>query len=216
MGQPVNFDISLAAADADGIAAAQTPGAAGDLLLNGALVVDGVAALGASMVEREIQLTTVADETARTFTIFGTNSSGAPVQQSIAGVNAGTAVVPVYMQTVTRIAVDAATAGNVSFGTTIIGGSGWIVLDRHRDPFNIGFGITVTGTVNYDVQHTFTPLLLAPPTLTPNVFGHDTLTNQSATEDGNYAFPIVAMRLKINSGAGSLNVGIIQAGVRDG
>ncbi len=215
MGQPVNFDMSLAAADADGIAAAQTPGAAGNLLLNGALVVDGVAVLGSGMVEREIQLTTVGDETARTFTIYGTNASGGTLTQTLTGVNAGTATVPVRMQTVTRIAVDAATAGNVSFGTTIIGSSGWIVLDRHRNPFYVGLGITVTGTVNYTVQHTFDPLLRAPPDFTPNVFNHDTLINQTTTEDGNYAFPIVASRVTINSGGGSLAVAFIQAGLRE-
>ena len=35
------------------------------------------------------------------------------------------------------------------------GSSDSIVMNTNATPFNVGFGVIVTGTVNYTVQHTF-------------------------------------------------------------
>ncbi len=215
MGRPINFDLTPATAVTDGIALSQSLGAAGDFNLNGSLVADDVAVLSTGFLERQIVFTPAADESARTFTVFGKNTSGGDIQEAVTGAAAAFVTARNFAQ-VTRIASDGATAGALTIGTNLVSSSGWIILDRHRNPFYIGFGVTRGGTIDYSVQHTFDPLISAPPDFVPDVFPHDTLGgNVVTTEDGNYAFPIAAMRIRINTGAGTLSVGIIQAGLRE-
>lgn len=81
-------------------------------------------------------------------------------------------------------------------------------------PFNIGLGIAVTGTVTYTVQHTFDDVYAAgfnPATAT--WFSHSTLVAQTASADGNYAFPVRGIRVNITAGTGSIVATIAQAGI---
>jgi len=93
---------------------------------------------------------------------------------------------------------------------TGVGSSGQVILDYHENPFNVGFGVTVSGTVNYTVQHTFDNLF--DSTVTPTYFNHPTIVSQSGNADGNYAFPVFAVRVTVNSGSGTARFVIIQAG----
>lgn len=96
-------------------------------------------------------------------------------------------------------------------------------------PFNIGVNVTTTTTnssgVSYTVQHTFDPIfegvfsstvaLVAQSAAT--WFPNSGLTTKSCSQDGNYAYPVVGIRLSISSGtAGVLGAGVtmtlIQAG----
>ena len=87
-----------------------------------------------------------------------------------------------------------------------------IALDWYISPFNVGFGVAVTGTINYTVQHTFDNLF--DPSLTPTWFNHPAANSQVANIDGNYAFPVTAIRLVGNSGTGTATITVIQAGAR--
>jgi hypothetical protein len=87
-------------------------------------------------------------------------------------------------------------------------------LDTFRNPFNIGIGIVVSGTVNYTIQHTFDDV--QNPSITPVFFSHPTLASLAVNADGNYAFPVTAIRILVNSGAGTATATIIQAGVAGG
>ena len=89
------------------------------------------------------------------------------------------------------------------------GSSASIPLDTFRNPFNVGIGVVVSGTVNYTIQHTFDD-----PAGSPTWFNHPTLASLAANADGNYAFPIRALKVLVNSGAGSATATIIQAGIR--
>lgn len=221
MGVIAAIDYSLDAADPDGIAASQTPLAAGDLTINGALASGGVATLGEGKVQRRVIITSVGDDSARTFTIIGTNSDGTQIGEQLAGGGVGVAVQSARdYQTVTRISVDAATAAAVSAGTNGVGATPWIVLDRHRNPFAVGFGITVDGTVDYQPQHTFDDVQ-RPNAPVPDVFTNDgtpfnPAPGASDSQDGNVAFPVAAFRVQINSGTGTLRIRVIQAGIRGG
>jgi hypothetical protein len=87
-------------------------------------------------------------------------------------------------------------------------------MNLNTSPFNVGFGVTVTGTVNYTVQHTFDNVW--DPNFNPATavwFDHPTIAGQSTNKDGNYAFPVVAIRLKGNSGGGTATMTLIQAGI---
>lgn len=85
--------------------------------------------------------------------------------------------------------------------------------DVHTSPFNIGFGVIVTGTVNYTVQHTFDDVWSSsfnPATAT--WFDHATVAGETTNQDGNYAYPVNGIRLRQASGSGSCVMKITQAG----
>ena len=89
------------------------------------------------------------------------------------------------------------------------GNSSALVMNTNISPFNVGFGVDVTGTVDYTVQHTFDD---------PSVgftlwFDHPTIAAQSTDKDGNYAFPVSGIRIKVNSGGGTAALKLIQAGI---
>ena len=88
-----------------------------------------------------------------------------------------------------------------------VGSSGGIVTDHYISPFNIGFGVVVSGTVNYTVQHTFDGT---------NWFNHPDVVGQASNADGNYAFPVLLIRLTVNSGTGTATLTAIQAGLVGG
>lgn len=80
--------------------------------------------------------------------------------------------------------------------------------DLYSNPFNLGFGVIVTGTVNYTVQHTFDD----PNSASAVWLDHSSVAAKTASQDGNYAYPCRAVRLKQNSGNGSCRWTVIQAG----
>jgi hypothetical protein len=90
------------------------------------------------------------------------------------------------------------------------GSSNVLIMDTYINPFNVGFGVVVTGTVNYTVQHTFdNPQTVASPTW----FSHPTVAAATTSQDGNYAFPVAAIKVLVNSGAGTATMTVIQAGI---
>lgn len=90
------------------------------------------------------------------------------------------------------------------------GSSGLAPMDTYKTPFNIGIGVVVSGTVNYTIQHTFDDVF--DPAVTPVFFSHPTLASLAANADGNYAFPVRAIKVLVNSGSGTATATIIQAG----
>jgi hypothetical protein len=92
---------------------------------------------------------------------------------------------------------------------TGVGSSGSIVVNTNISPVNIGFGVVVTGTVNYTVQHTFDDPAVGFSTW----FSHPTVAGQTANADGNYAFPVTGIKVLVNSGSGTATLNLIQAGI---
>lgn len=97
--------------------------------------------------------------------------------------------------------------------------------DLFTNGTNIGFGVVMSGTGTYSVQHTFDDIY--DTAVFPNVtaintsatwFNHEIVNNQTtATIDGNYAFPIVAVRTYLSAvttaGFGGVTLNIIQTGI---
>lgn len=92
----------------------------------------------------------------------------------------------------------------VTLAKTGTGSTNAYVTDYYVTPFNVGFGVVVSGTVNYTVQHTFDGT---------NWFNHPTIASQTTNQDGNYAFPVLQIRLTVNSGGGTATLTLIQAGL---
>ena len=85
--------------------------------------------------------------------------------------------------------------------------------DNYVSPFNVAISVVVTGTVNYTVQYTFDDVFAA--TYNPssgNWTDHPTMTSQAGTKDANIAYPVTGVRIKLNSGTGSVTCTFIQAG----
>ena len=84
-------------------------------------------------------------------------------------------------------------------------------MNLDSTPFNVGFGVVITsGTPTYTVQHTFDN----PWTTTnPTWFDHPTVAAETANADGNYAFPVAAIKVAISSGTGAVQLTVIQAGI---
>ena len=113
MPRPKTFTITPTS-DADGISTSQTPGAAGNLTITGALASGGVATF---TMGHKILITTAANETAKTLTISGLNENGQPASEVVTGPNATTAETTGYFLRVDSIAVSAAFSGAVTVGT---------------------------------------------------------------------------------------------------
>ncbi len=92
-----------------------------------------------------------------------------------------------------------------------------VPLDQYISPFNVGLGIVLSAGANltYKVQHTFDDVFA--PTFDPATatwFDNATITGKTASFDGNYSFPVSAIRLNVTpwtSGTATLNV--LQAGL---
>lgn len=155
------------AAAAAGIAAAQAVAAAGNLSLNGALVAGGAAVFD---VPRGVQLvSTAAGDTTQTATVTGTDEYGVTLTETIA-LNGTVAVFgkKAFLR-VTKIAISAATAGNVSAGTSDVLGlplflsDAGLVVKELRDGAALTTGVFAAGDKNTasattgDVRGTYAP-----------------------------------------------------------
>ena len=91
-------------------------------------------------------------------------------------------------------------------------------------PFAIGVGCVVNSSnVTYNVEHTFDPIFFpiygssvgTIASTTATWFQNSGVTAQSTNANGNYAFPVVAIRLNVTAGSstGTVTMSLIQAGV---
>jgi len=184
----------LAAPDADGIAQAQKPAAT--FTLNGALVSGGVALLGAP---RRVLITTVADETALTFTVTGANSAGDVLSEAVAGVNNTSTYTALDFYTVTSVTASATPTGNVTIGTNGVGGSTWVRLDEWALP-NASVQAVVSGTINYTVQYSNDDPNSATDPVLPAAMTWNTFAAAGATTaTTNAAYAPLWIRIQINS-----------------
>jgi len=109
-------------ADTAAIAALQTLGGAGNMNLTGTSVSDG------SNMDTTVTLTSGGNISGTNFTITGTDASGATVNQTIAGPNAGTVTTTQKFLTETQIATNGAVGTNTSAGFTATSGTQGIVF----------------------------------------------------------------------------------------
>lgn len=84
-------------------------------------------------------------------------------------------------------------------------------------PFAIGVGTVVNSTtVTFSVEHTFDSLTLSSGFNSSNAtwFPNTGITAKATNTDGNYAFPVSAIRLNVTAGSstGTVQMTLIQAG----
>lgn len=203
----------LTASSANAIALSQTPNA-GPLTLNGALASGGVATLPQP---RRVLITTTGNESAKTFTITGTDWSGSPISETVTGPNIGTVQSVLDYLTVTKITISANAAAALTVGDSGVASSPWIRFDGWAAP-SINAGCVATGTVNYTVQvsmddpndasNSISPALMTWNNWPDTVFAGATGSFQSVV-----AFIPIFVRIVLNSGAGSVRGTFQQASV---
>lgn len=230
MSSPSTITLQLTAAQSTGIALSQTPGAAGNLTLNGALVTTGVANLvSAGAAARRVSIASAGADSARIFTLRGTDRFGNAQSETITGVATPTAVGSVLdYATVTSVAVDAATAGAITVGTNSIASSEWVLDNIFPMSWALSVAVSIaSGAANYTVEHTYsdpnktgTSLVASPQQFAVNprspvppvVWPDGTLTAKTVNGETNFANqPIFAHRVTVNSGTGLVVMESIQA-----
>ena len=199
---------SALTADATGIAASQT------FTINVPLTLTGGAA--SLSPPRRLSFDATASIAAVIFTIVGRDRNGAPITETVTGVTTTPVSTQYIYASVTSITPSATDGVNQVFvGWTAEVISAPLMLDHYRNPFNVGLGVVVTGTVSYSIQHTFEDLQVTGTVDGAGTwFDHEFLAAQSANGDGNYAFAVEAIRLVQLSGTGSVTMKVMQSGLR--
>lgn len=149
------YSVTIAALsdDADGIAQSQSAAGAEDLTLNGALVSAGTATMGAAQI---ITITSAADDSGVVFTITGTDADGVAQTEEVTGANASTATSAKYFKTVTQVATDGATTGNVTVGPVASDGAVSATLEcnlnEHGDDYKYLLSTNISGSTTFEVE----------------------------------------------------------------
>lgn len=191
------------------ILAAVTPGAAGALTLDGALVVGGV--LPQQTLAYILLFTTVSDESTKTVTIVGTDYNGkAQTETATALPNATTGFSTKAFRSINSITVSAALTGNLSIGTanaTLSAYSPAIPLDIYSSYTTTA--CDVGGTINFTVQKCYEMINRGetPNWVTAQAAGAiDVVTTITG--------PVSAVRLQINSytNTATLAMNVAQSG----
>lgn len=108
---------AVAAASANAIALAQAVAGAGNLTLAGALASSGVATM--DVPRNVVAVSANAGDTTQTATVYGTDEYGVSMSEALSLNGTTPAVGAKAFKTVTRIALSAATAGNITAGTGV-------------------------------------------------------------------------------------------------
>ena len=109
----VTITADTQALDADGISVAAAVGLNAALVIGGALTSGGAATFDAG---RIVTILSAGDDSAKSFTVTGTDVNGDAQTESITGANAGTATGSSYFKTLSGISAVGNPAGNVSAG----------------------------------------------------------------------------------------------------
>jgi hypothetical protein len=92
--------------------------------------------------------------------------------------------------------------------------------DYMRAPFAVGVGVTVASTTAVaTVEHSFDPIfphvfassIPVIPASAATWFPHTSISSVSSNGDGNYAFPVIGIRLRVSS-TGTATMTLEQAG----
>ena len=220
------------AADPNGIATAQQPAAGGvqAFTLDGVFATGGVATLD---IPRQVSILAAADESARFYSVTGTNGKGNTIHESLPGRAAGSGVTVKRFKTVTEILIDDDSAGTIQIGTFESVDTDWLPLDYLQKDFQVGLGVIIKGGsagIIAKVELTLSNLLDYQgedivPGRGQHVAGpggdgqfsrllqfiepvdHDTLVGVTGVgvTSGNIAFPVRAVRLALTTSFTSPN-----------
>lgn len=236
MSNPANEAVTLTAAVATAVTTAQTITGASAFTINGTLASNGVAVLTSTGLKqrRVVFLDSGTSDTAVIFTIKGTNSSGAPIGETVTGVTTSAVSTVFDYATVTSVTTSGSTVGTVSVGTSATASSPWISVSPFFCFWALSVAVWLTGTATYTVEHTYddpnggrsgpnADLIQyqwsneATGINPPRVSSLTALTSKSANAEAQYVDqPIMAIRITVTSGTGTAALQVLQAGMGEG
>lgn len=203
------------AANTTDVAALQTLGAAGTIVINGNLAqpINGITTPNYVLflgISRTVSLTSVNNLSAVHFTITGT-FRGTTQTETRVGPNNNTVLTTALFDTITSITTDAAvTAVSVGSGTT--GQTHWKNSNYDSTVVSMAVAVVVTGTITYSFITTLDDVQV---TSTPNVFTPEmAMTAATASELINYFTPTAYSAIQITAATtGSLVVTFLEQGI---
>lgn len=135
----------------------------------------------------------------KTFTITGTDANDVSITNAIAGPNGVATVTSTKrFKTVTSVTVDATTgADTFDIGWTALASTPWVALDVTQVPFAVGVAAVLTGTANYDLEHTYSDI--STNATAQVAYNNATMAAKTASSDVGITVPVRAVRLDINS-----------------
>lgn len=150
--KPKRWSFTPVTQSATNILAAVTPGAAGALTLDGALISGGV--LPQQTLAYILLLTTSAADQAKTITITGTNADNAAQTETINLPNATTGYTTKAFRSISSITVSAALIGTLSIGTANAGSPSALSPTMPLDVYSqyTTLAADVSGTINFTLQ----------------------------------------------------------------
>jgi hypothetical protein len=206
--RPISFTYSQAAADADSVAAPQLLNASGVITLNGSAVVGGVADFTSSPA-----YLTITNEKSATvsFIVTGTQPGGTTLQtETFAFTASGTVTGSIAFATVTGVTASAPTSATISIGNADIGNTDWIPLDIYTPNQATTISAKTSGTVDYSVEYTNEDPFDRSIVHLAEPHPAASLTAASGDETHFTTTLMRAVRLKVNSGSGSIRFTIVQ------
>ena len=135
------------------------------------------------------------------YTLTGTDSDGNPQTEVLATDTTNSVTSVKYYLTLTEVLAPAGIGANtVDIGWTDACISKTIPINWRQNSMEVSLGCFITGTIDYDVHHCFDSVqVLGTYPSTLNWFVHASIDGATTSVDGNYAFPVTATRLVINS-----------------
>ncbi len=220
MARPIIFSKALIAANAAVIAASQTPVSGTPL----ALVGGGTVTLDSS---RRVLLTYGNEAVARTLVLTGTDSTGNVISETLAVPSGGAPGTIASLQDFLTITQAMPAGGGwtaaVTLGTNATGSSPWMVFNNHITPFDVGVQcVLLSGTATWSIEVTRDRVLSDMPIYragmvntpaVPAAFGASGLTGLAANTTGAISSVVLAGRLTITAGQGTVEVAFDQAGI---
>lgn len=135
---------------------------------------------------------TANDHSGKTLALVGTDADGNPQTETLTGPGIlATVTSSKYFKTLTS-ADPSATIGSDTFDIGYAADAvsatlrPIISLNRSNGIFNIGFGVTISGTPNYTVQHTYD---------SATWFNHSSVAGETTAQEGAYTSPVAGIRL---------------------
>jgi hypothetical protein len=200
---PIEFSYTPADDDADGFANDVTAASGVAFTLAATTPGDGLA--------HKVIITPSGSVTG-SYVITGTDADAISQSETLL-TNTTNAVTSVkYYKTLVSVTAPAGLgAETVDIGWTDVCVGPTFPLNWRQSQFQVSLGVDISGTINYTVQHCLEDVRKAAPS-TLSWWPHATLVSKTADTDGNYASPVTATRLLINSltGGATIDFQIVQ------
>lgn len=203
--------LKIQATDTDGICASQSPAAAGNLLINGALASGGVATLAAAHI---ITISTASNDTAKSWIVTGYDADNILRSETITGVNATTVNSVLYYKSITKIELVGGGATTAIVGVTSTNGCvSPSIPVSYKNTGNTWSSLFVTypisGTGTYTVQHSGDDVLCSGEAARFEWFNHASLVAQTTRQDSYYASPVKYIRLQATAISASITLKVV-------